>query len=59
MASSSYPMRRGTSLWKFAPRAPMPPKYSAYMGRSMSAAASTSSCTISGTVAATSKESKS
>ena len=39
--------------WKLALLAPIPPKYSAYIGRTMSAAFSISSVTISGTVAAT------
>ncbi len=54
-ASSAKPMRTATLWWKFASRAPIPPKYRAYIGRRKSAACSTSSCTITGTVAATSK----
>ena len=49
----------GSRRWRGSscPAAPIPPKYSAYIGRTASAAASTSSVTISGTVAATSNSS--
>ena len=49
----------GSRRWRGSscPCAPIPPKYRAYIGRSASAAASTSSVTISGTVAATSNSS--
>ena len=50
-------MRIATSAWKLVPLAPIPPKYSAYIGRRASAADSMSSVTISGTLAATSNAS--
>ena len=57
-ASSAYPIRSNTCLWKFCSFAPMPPMYSDRLGRSASSTGAGSSVTCRWQVLAISKSSR-